>query len=183
VKQEKDNVPIEDAKEQVRKVCARLALLHISFSKVLVEELGEEKGTDLILKAIKKYGAYVGEDAKKRAIDRELSNTPENYVGDLPNYGMHDKIERFSEDNENRIRAHGCVMGKVWRELDEEKLGRYYCYVDPAKYMAFNPEYKLMHLKAMPDGDDYCEFAVRPTTEKEQHDFQAKGVDWRYIDR
>jgi hypothetical protein len=96
---------------------------------------------------------------------------------------MHDIIERFSEDNENRLRAHGCVMGKVWRELGEEKLGRYYCYVDPAKYMAFNPEYKLMHLKAMPDGDDCCEFAVRPTTEKEQHDFQAKDVDWKYIDR
>jgi hypothetical protein len=73
-------------------------------------------------------------------------------------------------------------MGKVWQELGENKLGRFYCYVDPAKYMEFNPGYKLMHIKSLPDGDDYCELALRPTTEQERKDF-AQDKDWSYIDQ
>jgi hypothetical protein len=176
-------VSLADAKEQVRKVCKRLALLHLAFSRTLVEELGEEKGTALALKAIKNYGIRVGKGAKKRAQDAGLDNSPDNYKGDLPAYGMHDKVEVTQSGKEKRTKAYGCVMGKVWKELGEEKLGRLYCYVDPAKYMAFNPEFKLIHIKAMTDGDDYCEFAVRPTTQKDRDNFKDKDKDWSHIDK
>jgi hypothetical protein len=74
-------------------------------------------------------------------------------------------------------------MGEVWNELREGELGRLYCYVDPAKYMAFNPGFKMIHLKALPDGDQYCELAVRPTTDQERKDFAAEDKDWSYIDQ
>jgi hypothetical protein len=96
---------------------------------------------------------------------------------------MHDRVEISQEGSEKRTKAYGCVMGKVWKELGEEKLGRLYCYVDPAKYMAFNPEFKLIHIKAMTDGDDYCEFAVRPTTQKDRDDFKDNDKDWSHIDK
>ena len=48
--------------------------------------------------------------------------------------------------------------------------------------MAFNPKFKLIHTKALPDGDEYCELVVRPTTEQERKDFADKDKDWSYID-
>lgn len=176
-------VSLTDAREQVRKVCVRLALLHLSFAKTLVEEFGEQKGKELVLKAIKNYGIRVGEGAKTRTNNCGLDNSPNNYIGDLPAYGMHDDIQSEEIDGESRTKAYGCVMGNVWRELGESELGRLYCYVDPAKFMAFNPDFKLIHLKAIPNGDEYCEFAVRSTTEKERQDFSDNNKDWSYIDK
>lgn len=176
-------VSLSDAKEQVSKVCKRLALLHLSFAKTLVEEYGEEKGKELVLKAIKNYGIRVGEGAKERASNCGLDNSPENFKGDLPAYGMHDNVQKEKVDDESHTKAYGCVMGKVWKELGENELGRLYCYVDPSKFMAFNPDFKLMHIKAIPDGDEYCEFAIRPTNEKEKQDFADNNKDWSYIDK
>jgi len=176
-------VPQEEAKEQVRKVSARLGLLHIAFARTLVNELGEEKGKELILKAIKYYGTKIGEEAGAAAAAKGLDNNPANFQSDVPLYGMHDGGESVKVDGETRRRSYGCVMGKVWNELGEGELGRLYCFVDPAKYMAFNPNFRLAHLKALPDGDDYCEFVVRPTTEQERKDFTEKDKDWSYLDK
>jgi len=176
-------VTLDDAKEQVRKVCERLALLHFSYAKTLQRELGEKKGKELVLKAIKHYGMTIGQKVKAKAVSQGLELTPANYKEDLPSYGMHDRIEWMEVGGEKRMRAFGCVMGKVWNELDENKLGRLYCYVDPAKYMAFNPVFKLIHTKTLLDGDKCCEFAVRHATEEEKSDFANDEKDWSYIDR
>jgi len=178
----KGMVALEEAKEQVRRVCVRLGLLHLSFAKTLINELGERKGKELVLKAIKDYSIRIGEQVKAKVAAQGLDNDPANYKDDLPLYGMHEGAGLVEIDGEERMRAYGCVMGKVWNELGEGKLGRLYCYVDPAKYMAFNPNFKLIHLKALPDGDEYCELAVRPTTEQERKDFADKDKDWSYID-
>jgi hypothetical protein len=175
-------VPLKEAREQVAKVCRRLALLHLSFAKTLTEEFGESRGKQLVLKAIKEYGERIGRDAKGRATAQGLDDRPSNYEEDLPLYGMNERNVTVEVNGEKRIRMYGCVMGQVWKSLGEDGLGRLYCYIDPAKYMAFNPGYKLVHVKSLPDGDDYCEFALRPTTEQERKDF-AEGKDWSYIDR
>ncbi len=176
-------ISLRDAEEQVRKVCYRLGLLHACFARTLSDELGDERAREIILKAIKDYSIQVGRQVKARVVAQGKGNSPENYDGDLPSYGMHDTTEWVEVDGEKRLRMRGCVMGKLWREMGEGGLGRLYCYVDIAKYMAFNPRYKLVHLKTLPDGDDYCEFAIRPTTRQERADFKNKDVDWSYIDR
>ena len=179
---EEEMVTLEDAKEQVRRVCVRLGLLHLSFAKTLVKEVGEKKGKQLILKAIKDFSTRIGEEAKANATAQGLDNNPANFKSDLPSYGMHEGGEAVEVSGEKRRRAHGCVMGKLWNELGEGELGLLYCYVDPAKYMAFNPDFKLIHTKALPDGDEYCELVVRPTTEQERKDFTDEDKDWSYID-
>jgi hypothetical protein len=181
--EKEETVALDEAKEQVRRVCRRLGLLYLSFARTLVDELGERKGKQLVLKAIKDYGTRIGEEVKANVIAQGLDNNPANYEEDLPLYGMHDRIEEIERHGEKRMRAYGCVMGKVWNELAEGELGRLYCYVDLAKYMAFNPNFKLVHTKTLPDGDEYCEFAVRPVSEQERKDFADKDKDWRYIDR
>ncbi|MFC1869929.1 L-2-amino-thiazoline-4-carboxylic acid hydrolase [Chloroflexota bacterium] len=179
----KKTVTLEEAREQVSKVCHRLALLHLSFARTLVEEMGEEKGKQLVLKAIKDYGRRIGEGVKAKATAQGLDNNPANYKEDLPLYGMHERTETVEVDGEKRIRLYGCVMGNVWRELGAGKLGRLYCHVDPAKYMGFNPDFKLVHTKALPDGEEYCELVLRPTTEQERKDFADNDKDWSYLDR
>ena len=179
----KETVPLEEAKEQVSKVCRRLGFLHLSFAKTLVEELGEEKGRELVLKAIKDYGTRIGKEVKANVLAQRLDDNPANYKEDLPLYGMHERTETVEVEGEKRTRMYGCVMGEVWNKLDAGELGRLYCYVDPAKYMSFNPSFKLIHTKALPEGDDYCEFALRPTTEQERKDFTDKNKDWSYIDQ
>lgn len=54
--------------------------------------------------------------------------------------------------------------------------------MDVAKYMAYNSRYKLVHVKCVLDGNEYCEFALRPTTEKGREDFLSKDREWFYVD-
>jgi len=179
-----DITTLEDAKEQVRKACKRLALLHLSYAKTLVSELGEVQGEQLVMKAIKDYGTKIGEAARAEVEEHGLPNGPANFRDDLPRYGMHQRpAESVEIDGEPRRRVYGCVMGQLWRDLGESELGRLYCYVDPAKFMAFDPAHKMVHTKAIPDGDDYCEFAIRPTTPRERADFASSDADWAYVDR
>ena len=179
---EKEVVTLEEAKEQVSKVCHRLGSLHLSFAEIMVKELGEEKGKELVLKAIKNYAGKIGKQVKAKITAQGLDNTVANYQEDLPLYGMHGSTESVEVEGEQRKRVYSCAMAKVWNELDKSKLGRLYCYVDPAKYMTFNANFKLVHLKTLPDGDEYCEMAIRPTTEQERVDFANEEKDWSYLD-
>ena len=180
-------IPFEEAKQAVESASRRVALLHLSYVKTLIAELGVKKGNELIVKAIKDYGIRIGEKTKREILDQGLEPLPKNFSAGksyaIPRFGMHERIETVEVEGEPGIRAYGCVLAKVWREYGEEKLGRLYCYMDVAKYMAYNPNYKLAHTRAIPDGDDYCELVVRPTTEKERKDFSAKDKDWFYIDK
>jgi hypothetical protein len=185
--EKEDMIPIEEAAKYVEITSKRLGLLHLSFARTIVDEMGMEEGKKLILRAIKDYGTRIGESVRQDVIEQGLEPTPENYTAartpDLPAFGMHEKMERVMEGNQMIARAYGCAMAKVWKEYDEEELGRLYCYVDPAKYMAYNPNFKLVHLKAEPDGDECCELTVKPTTEQEREDFLTKDKDWTYIDK
>lgn len=186
-----DNTQMLTKKEAVKEVemtSKRIALLHLAYAKTLVNELGSEKGKKVILKAIKYYGKLIGEEVKKNVLDQGLETTPDNYgIGksrDLPKYGMHARKETFETEGKKRRRSYGCVLGKLWREYDEEELGRLYCYVDLAKFMYYNPYFKLVHTKCMPERkDEECEFDILPTTEKEREDFFNEETDWTKIDR
>lgn len=154
-------VSIEEATHEVEVAIKRLALLHLSFSKTLVEELGEKKGKELITKSILDYGKRVGEMTKRG-------------LPDLPKYGVHGgwKDERLYD----------CVLARTFHEYGEEDVGCLYCYVDPAKSMAIDPDHKVIHEDCAACGDDYCTFKQVPTTKKERADFKNMGRDWRNVD-
>jgi hypothetical protein len=177
-------VPLKDAIEQVKTAVTRLALIHLGFSKTLVEELGKEKGKELIIKSMIEYGKLVGEQAAKGGQD-------------LPFYGLHDKylyddhefidtrkcpVPRGKDFDYSRYRVFGCMLAKVFRELGEEELGRLYCYVDSAKSMATDPSRKLIHTACEPLGDGCCAFDLVATSEKEREDFANKTENWKEVD-
>ncbi len=158
---EDDRVPLSEASREVEVAMTRLALMHLSFSKTLIEELGEEKGKELVIKSIMEYGKLVGERVKRG-------------LPDLPKYGV------YGECVEGRV--YDCILAKIFREYGEEDLGRLYCYIDSAKTMAADPYQKLIHKECAACGDDYCTFCSAPTTEKERQDFRRKEAGWREVD-
>ena len=177
-------VPLNDAIKQVRVMGVRLALIHLAFSRVLVETLGERKGKEAVLKAMMEYGRMVGE--RNRAGQQ-----------DLPFYGIQEKCiydgEEFVDKRQrpggageafdfSRYRVEGCILAKVFEECGEKELGCLYCYVDAAKSMACDPARKIVHTACEGVGDGYCGFKVVPTTEKERKDFESRDIAWKEVD-
>jgi len=183
MEREQEFVTREEAAKQSAILFERMALLHAAYAREIVNDLGEEAGRHLIMKAIKRYAKKVGEQVKEKAEARGEDDSPENYKGDLPKYGTHDRLETVVVDGEERLRAYGCGMWKVWEALGEGELGRLYCNTDVAKYMGFNPCFKQIHTRALFSGDDCCELVVRPTSEQERADFASPDADWSYLDR
>jgi predicted hydrocarbon binding protein len=167
----KDVVTLEEAKEQVGIALTRAALLHLAFSRTLVEELGEQKGKELVMRAIMEYGRRVGERVKRGLLD-------------LPKYGIFGtEMQGGSGDKwfEN-YRAYDCVFARTFKEYGELDLGYLYCYVDAAKTMTQDSTQKLIHRDCAACGDDFCTFEVMPTTEQERSDFSRRHSDWKHVD-
>ncbi len=162
--EEKEMIGKEEATRQVLSMVRRLALLHHSFAKTLVRELGEERGKEIIRKAIQFYGEQVGRKVREQTVAKGLKTTVENYQEDLPWLAWN--TEKVIVEGESRARVHACNLAQVWNELGEPGLGRLYCGMDQAKYKAYDPELECVHEKNVLDGDPYCELAVRPRKKK-----------------
>lgn len=181
---EEEMIPRTEAIRAVELTCRRLGLLHLAFAMTLVKELGQEQGEELTIKAIKEYARMIGEKKKDQALGQGWEFTVENFrkLSDLPALGMHSGRDEVVVDGEKRARVYGCVMSQVWREYDQDRLGRIYCYVDPASAMTFSPDFKYVHTQAIPDGDACCELVFRGTTETDKVEFQKENVDFRVIE-
>jgi hypothetical protein len=152
-------VPLAEAENEVKVVTQRLALLHLAFSRTIVDNLGWDAGKQLILDSIKQYGEYVAE------------RTKQGHQG-LPKYG-------FWENREDKPPL--CELGKIMLELGEPELGAMYCLIDPAKTMAADPNKKMIHTRCMILGHDECQFDTIPTSDEEKESFK-KGIDWSFVD-
>lgn len=153
-------IPEKEALRQLNLALRRAALIYHHFAETLVDELGEEKGMQLIRKTVDAYGDHVGREAKKKAQKKGLHLTPENFQDDLPLLAWHG--EEVEVDGEKRVRVHHCPLAAEWLEWGDAKKARIYCYVDQAKMRGFNPGYEYVHIKNILDGDPFCELAVRP---------------------
>jgi hypothetical protein len=181
---EAEMIPRKQAESEVALVVERLTLLHLAYAETLFKELGEERGRELAVRAIREYGRKIADKARAGADARGLPLTPENYDAGGPNWpslGACDRVERVEVDGEQRVRIYGCGLAKTAQAQGQEALGRLYCLIDVAKMMAYNPGFKVIHLRAELDGDPYCELVTRATTAQEREDFAANG-DWSYID-
>ena len=177
-------IPREKAQAEVALAVERLALLHLAYAETLFQAFGEERGRELTVQAIREYGFKIADKARTGALEQGLPLTPDNYDAGGPNWpsmGTCDRVERLVVDGEERTRIYGCGLAVTSQEHDQEALGRLYCLIDVAKMMAYNPAYKVVHLKAELDGDPYCELATRETTAQERQDFAADR-DWSYAD-
>ncbi|UCD45722.1 MAG: hypothetical protein JSV27_04345 [Candidatus Bathyarchaeota archaeon] len=153
-------VPLSEAENEVKVVTQRLTLLHLAYARTLVDELGWEKGKQLVLNAIKEYA-------------RRVAERTEQGHQSLPKYG-------FWERREGKPQL--CELGKLVLEYGEMDIGSLYCLIDPAKTMHANPDEKLVHTKCLTVGDSHCEFKTVPTTREDREDLFGEGRDWSHVD-
>ncbi len=152
-------LPRDEARRQVLSIVKRMALLHYAYAKSLTKEFGAKRGKEIARRAADFYGELVGKKVLEQTLSKGLQPLLENYQEDLPALGW--DIEPVVIGGEPRARIQDCNLAKVWRELGDPALGRLYCYMDQAKYTAYNPELECVHVKNILDGDPYCELAIR----------------------
>lgn len=164
--QNEELISLKEAKEEVEVAMTRLALMHLSFSKILVDEFGKEKGRELILKAITEYGSRIGKIIKTGGRD-------------LPKFGVHSGEVYQNEDGDYIVS--GCILAKIFKQYDELDLGSLYCYVDPSKSMAADISEKLIHKTCEACGDDKCTLAVVPSNEEDRKNFNKRSKDLIFL--
>ena len=158
--EKKEMISKDEALSQLKSMITRTALIHYAFTKTIMDELGKEKGKELVKKAIQFYGEMVGKRVREKTLAKGLPTLAENFQDDLPALGWASR-EKVIVDGEKRARVHTCYLAEAWKELGVPEIGRLYCFVDQAKYEAYNPELECVHTKNVLDGDPYCELAVR----------------------
>ena len=158
--EKEESVTLAEARHEVEVAMTRLALLHLSFSKTIIEELGIERGRELVVRSIMEYGERIGE--------RTARGLP-----DLPRFGVCEMKDGMAYD---------CILAQVFHEYGEDKNGCLYCYIDPAKTMARDPHHKLVHKECAACGDGRCSYESLPTTERERADFKLKRAGWMGVD-
>jgi hypothetical protein len=181
---EKEMITVEQAAAEITLAARRVGLLHLAFAETLVKELGDVRGRGLVVKAIRNYGQKISHRDREAALEQGVEMTPDNQgIGghNWPAFGGFDSVEAVDVDGDQHVRVSGCRLFKAWQEFGGEELGRLYCLVDVSKMMAFNPNYKVIHLKTEPDGDPYCEMVLRETSPQEREDF-ANDADWSHAD-
>ncbi|MHA1531391.1 MAG: L-2-amino-thiazoline-4-carboxylic acid hydrolase [Candidatus Heimdallarchaeota archaeon] len=163
--EERKMISINEATEEVEVAIKRLALMHLSYAKILVKELGKEKGKEIIIKAITEYGVRIGENIAKGGRD-------------LPRFGVHKEVFQ-NEQGEYIVK--GCTLAKVFREYDELELGSLYCYVDPAKSMTTDPSQKIIHRTCEACGDEKCTLAIVPTLRLDREILEKRNEDLKLL--
>jgi hypothetical protein len=138
----------------------RFTLLYYFMTREIVETLGEEKGKDLIRKAVKRFGEARGkairERVKKDGLDADLKNFKSYY--DLP-LGLTHKstLVKASTEKRNWKEVRGCLFSEIIKELGAEELGALFCEQDQALAEAYNPRIRFTRFKTALTGDDCCE--------------------------
>ena len=150
---EEEMISTDECAQQVRTMGYMFGLLYYHFAKTLVEELGEEEGKRLILKAVRSYGHERGLKIKEEVQKRGLELTVENYkkFSDLPPLGWDVKAGKLVY----------CSYAQPWIEKGAEDLGNLYCEVDIALYEAYNPTIKIERLKSVLTGHECCEYNIK----------------------
>lgn len=161
-----ERIPKERALEDINILIERLALLHVAYARTLERELPPERAKELTEKAILEYGRLAAEAVTQKLEEQGLAPTLANYrLGkDLPSMGWdYGPIGMPPEKPHGKIsKVTRCPLAEVWKSLGEEglRLGRYYCWVDQAKYAAYGKGYRCLHDKNTMDGDNCCVIRV-----------------------
>ncbi len=153
-----DKFPISDdqGEQDVWLMAQRMALLYYHMAEAICARLGEAEGEKLVKEAVWAYGESCGQLVRDGVLELGLPLEAANYrkVPDLPSKG-------WRNESDGQAATTFCPLAAVWKRLGAERLGRIYCFVDQAKFHAYNPELEVTHTKNVLDGDDHCIIDVR----------------------
>lgn len=151
---EKNMIQYEDAVNEVRKACRQYAMLYFHFSKVLVEELGEEKAKPLIQKAVFNLAIDRSDQLRKKASEQGLEYTMENFmkITDLPMIGWVKELGR-----------NHCPYAEAWVKYFDDfpwfrELAPLYCdVIDTTNAENFTKNLSHKITENVLTGGEYCQ--------------------------
>jgi len=143
-KMAEEKINTDEAREQVVLLAKRTAMLYQAFAETLKEELGDEESEKLVLKSIDKFGTMCGQRIAEGVEELGLDLSISNYfkIPDLPKLGWEIESDMIEKDVKLRADVHYCPLADHWLEDMDLQLARLYCYVDQAKFSAYNPKIK-----------------------------------------
>jgi hypothetical protein len=124
----------------------RFSKMFAQIAKQVVDKYGE-KGEQVIMRAVERFGKKRGEGIAQRARTNGLENSIENY---LPNYDMGRSdlfdIDTVYKKNEVEQIFTQCPFGQQWADDNMGKYGILYCKViDPSIAKGYNKNFEVLH--------------------------------------
>jgi hypothetical protein len=120
--------------------------------KALIQELGEEKGTALIIKQMEEYGRSMGEATRKTFENQGVETSLDNYFTETyPETSMYyfawkGGVKKIAKDEWVEEWSY-CPVAEGFKALGEEgvRIGELFCdYIDNAVVREFNPDYEYV---------------------------------------
>ena len=118
--------------------------------KAIIQELGEEKGTELIIKQIEEMGHNMGKVTRKAVESKGLNDSFRNYFfesdsGNSPYDFAWTRSIKKSTDAERVAEFSYCPIADGYMRLGKEavKIGELFCnHIDNALIQGYNPDYE-----------------------------------------
>jgi hypothetical protein len=113
--------------------------------KAIIQELGEEKGTALIVRQIEEMGRDSGIETRKTNKSQGLDNSFKNYAGDAVYDFAWVGDSKLSTSDEAVVEFSYCPIAEQFKKLGKEavKIGELFCnHIDDADVQGYNPDYE-----------------------------------------
>ena len=153
------------SKDDIRAAHKKRAIIYYHMNNTLSDELGSDRATELMKKAIFKHGSDVAAHYPQAAQDGDVNAIAGQWA--LPDKAGTEVFGQEAEvidENSVRLIIRNCPLVEAWREygISPKKID---CLCDIANAvdvgtfdaMGFNIEFK----KRLGAGDDYCEMILK----------------------
>ena len=140
-----------------------MALLYYFMAQEIVDSVGEEKGREIIRRAIWNFGRYRGakirENVDAEGLPADLENLVRYY--DLPASKLTETEVKVTPSTYEEVTRH-CTFADVWMGFGAGSLGALYCEQDFALAEGFNKGIKCSRAcNMMEPGCTVCELDMR----------------------
>jgi hypothetical protein len=137
------------------------ALLFAWIAQAIEEQVGQQKGEDVIRKTVRQYGEERGRRMLLRAQAKKHALSMINYLG-YREYNISPGVMDLkisSKPPHAMFSTSTCPWHKAWEENGLMSVGKLYCLeIDQALLRGFNPNLQLEVIGTLPAGDPRCEF-------------------------
>lgn len=141
---------VEKHRRWIRESEHRRSTMLYYFGKALIQELGEENGTALIVKQIEEMGIDSGRATRKAYESQGLDNRFRNFFkmadsGDIVYSFAWEGSTKKSTEDERVVEYSYCPIAEGYKRLGAEgvKIGELFCnHIDNAIIQGYNPDYE-----------------------------------------
>jgi hypothetical protein len=125
--------------------------------KALIQELGEDKGTALIVKQIEEMGSKTGKAMREADESQGSDNSLKNYARGMDvgtvvyNFAWVSSTKKSTSDERVREFSY-CPIADGFKKFGEEgvKIGELFCnHIDNADIQGYNPEYECKRISSL----------------------------------